>query len=418
MTETTKGTERELPAGWRSAEIGDVCQVNPRRPVLGQRPEAATSFVPMAAVDAVHGRVAGMQKRPFGEVEKGYTYFEEGDVLFAKITPCMQNGKHAVARGLVGGFGFGTTEFHVLRPGEDVVSEWLHAFLRQPVVLTQAIEHFSGSVGQQRLPPEYLAGLELPLPPLPEQKRIAEVLGEGMVAIGKARKAAEERLEAVEALPAAFLREVFPGDGESLREGWKWAELGNLCEGKGQYGTSLRSNGEGRGIPVLGMYHIHRGGIRWENVSSVEMDAEERTKYLLQPGDMLFNRTNSAELVGKTAVYDLAREAVFASYLIRFKLREGIASPDVVSAYVNSRYGRAFIEKNMTRAVGQVNISATTMRGMPIPLPPFAEQTRIAASLKRRTASVDSARTAAEAELETINALPAALLRQAFNGEL
>jgi len=105
MTETTKGTERELPAGWRSAEIGDVCQVNPRRPVLGQRPEAATSFVPMAAVDAVHGRVAGMQKRPFGEVEKGYTYFEEGDVLFAKITPCMQNGKHAVARGLVGGYG-------------------------------------------------------------------------------------------------------------------------------------------------------------------------------------------------------------------------------------------------------------------------------------------------------------------------
>ena len=143
-----------LPPGWRWARLGEVCELNPRRPALDRRGDVPTSFVPMEAVDAISGKICQARTRPFGEVSKGYTCFAEGDVLFAKITPCMQNGKHAIARGLLDGIGFGTTEFHVLRPTSAVLAEWVHFFVRRPVFLHDASKHFTGSVGKQRLQKE------------------------------------------------------------------------------------------------------------------------------------------------------------------------------------------------------------------------------------------------------------------------
>lgn len=132
-------TDRPLPAGWRWARLGDVCEINPRRTAgLVRADDAPTTFVPMPAVSDREGIIARPEAKPYSEVRKGYTYFEEGDVLFAKITPCMQNGKHAVACGLSDGIGFGSTEFHVLRPGAEITADWIHRFLRQPSVLLAA----------------------------------------------------------------------------------------------------------------------------------------------------------------------------------------------------------------------------------------------------------------------------------------
>jgi len=91
---------RKIPDGWRWSTLGEACEVNPRRPPLDREKDAPTSFLPMNAVDEVTGTIAELQTRPYGEVRTGYAYFAEGDVLFAKITPCMQNGKAVIARGL------------------------------------------------------------------------------------------------------------------------------------------------------------------------------------------------------------------------------------------------------------------------------------------------------------------------------
>ena len=200
----------DLPDGWRRIRLGEVCEINPRRPSIDRSDETPTTFIPMEAVDAKSG-VADLRMRPFGEIKKGYTYFAEGDVLFAKITPCMQNGKHAIARNLLDGIGFGTTEFHVLRPSEHIIAEWVHFFVRQPSVLLEATEHFTGSVGQQRLPQEYLFNRKVPLPLLAEQRRITAILKDQMAAVEKARVAAEEKLEAIDAMPSALLRKAFAG---------------------------------------------------------------------------------------------------------------------------------------------------------------------------------------------------------------
>ena len=89
----------ELPEEWEMLPLGEVCEINPRRPRLSRDDDTLTSFVPMAAVDEVQGVIADLQTRPYHRVKRGYTYFEEGDVLFAKITPSMQNGKSVITRG-------------------------------------------------------------------------------------------------------------------------------------------------------------------------------------------------------------------------------------------------------------------------------------------------------------------------------
>jgi type I restriction enzyme S subunit len=141
-----------------------VCDINPRRSDINRQDNEPTSFVPMEAVNAERGVICGVRDRPFLGVKKGYTYFDEGDVLFAKITPCMQNGKHAIARGLINGFGFASTEFHVIRPTNAVLAEWIHYFVRQPIVLHEATNHFTGAVGQQRVPDDFLKYLVIPPP--------------------------------------------------------------------------------------------------------------------------------------------------------------------------------------------------------------------------------------------------------------
>ena len=108
-----------VPAGWQAVRLGDVAEVNPRRPRLTVADDTQIPFIPMAALGENCAGILEREEREYREVQGGYTYFEENDLLFSKITPCVQNGKHALAREIKGGFGFGTTEFHVVRAGAD-----------------------------------------------------------------------------------------------------------------------------------------------------------------------------------------------------------------------------------------------------------------------------------------------------------
>lgn len=157
----------KLPLGWKWVRLGEVCEINPSRPKNFRRsPDAPTTFVPMSAVDEKTGKIVSPQVVPYSKVAKGYTYFEENDVLFAKITPCMQNGKHVIAKNLIDKIGFGTTEFHVLRPKDEILSEWIWYFVRQPYFLKEATAYFTGAVGQQRIPEYFLSEYFIQLPPL------------------------------------------------------------------------------------------------------------------------------------------------------------------------------------------------------------------------------------------------------------
>lgn len=200
-----------LPDGWKWVRLGEVADINPPRPPLRATDSQPTTFVPMAAVSDKLGIIAQPEVKAFSQVRKGYTYFENGDVIFAKITPCMQNGKHAVARDLLNGFAFGSTEFHVIRSRNGVLPKWIHYYLRQSRFLTEATNHFTGAVGQQRLPESYLAAALIPIAPVETQQETIDKMDMQMLEVENTVSSCSAQLAAIDALPAALLRAAFTG---------------------------------------------------------------------------------------------------------------------------------------------------------------------------------------------------------------
>jgi type I restriction enzyme S subunit len=162
----------ELPKGWLEIPVSAIAEVNPPQPSIPIPEDGQVSFVRMASVEAESGILDASQLRPWTEVNKGYTKFQEGDVLFAKITPCMENGKFAVARELHGQVGAGSTEFHVLRTYGLVREKYLLHFLLQRQVRRNARMLMQGAAGQLRIPASFFDRLILPLAPPDEQDRI------------------------------------------------------------------------------------------------------------------------------------------------------------------------------------------------------------------------------------------------------
>ena len=161
-----------LPPGWTNTRLSEVCAVNPRIDKKAIDPETVVSFVAMPAVEAGTGKVDVRETRSFEAVRKGYTPFQKGDVLFAKITPCMENGKMAVVPDLASDHGFGSTEFHVLRPFEGVDPHFVYHAVSNRSFRFHAEHNMTGAVGQKRVPASVLEEHEIGLPPTNEQRRI------------------------------------------------------------------------------------------------------------------------------------------------------------------------------------------------------------------------------------------------------
>ncbi len=167
-----------IPEKWKWVRVSDVAHTNPK--VTAQTSSTEVSFIPMAALSAGYtSQITLDAKRSWGTVKNGYTKFTDGDVLLAKITPCFQNRKSAIAKKLSNGIGCGSSEFHVLRVSKKYVTqEYLLMFLKSQWFITYGVENFKGTAGQQRLGTSDLKNCLFPLPPLSEQHRIVEKLNE------------------------------------------------------------------------------------------------------------------------------------------------------------------------------------------------------------------------------------------------
>jgi type I restriction enzyme S subunit len=327
----------------------------------------------MAAVDEMFGTIASPQRRLFAEVKKGYTHFRNGDVLFAKITPCMENGKAAVANKLVGGLGFGSTEFHVLRSNGEVLPAWLFYFVRQPSFRSEAKRNFTGTAGQQRVPTTFLSSASIPVPPLAEQRRLVDLLSrsEGIVRL---RREAEKK--AAELIPALFL-DLF-GDPATNPKGWAVATVGKVLDAV-DYGSSSKATSDGAGLPMIRMGNVsYAGNLDLADLKYVDLPAAEAERYSLRAGDILFNRTNSKELVGKTGLWDGSCKAIVASYFIRLRVRREVANPHFLWAFMNTAHMKRVIFDTARGAIGQSNINSKELKAFPLAVPPIPLQEQFA----------------------------------------
>ena len=356
------------------ASISSVCDVNPGLPAaLRGQGELLVTFVPMSAVKE-SGLLEGVETRQLRDTLKGYTYFEQGDILVAKITPCMENGKVAQAVGLPQPVGFGSTEFHVLRPGPDVDGRYLFHMVWNPYFRSAAVGSMTGSAGQRRVPASFFARFRIPLPPLPEQRRIATVLD-------KADAIRRKRRETLD-LADQFLRSTFLdmfGDPVKNTMGWPVVRFGELLDDI-SYGTSrkclsVRTPGA---VAVLRIPNVLGGRISWHDVKYCRLGPSESAKLQLEAGDLLFVRTNgNPDYIGRCAVFDDWKDAAYASYLIRARLLKGVpAVPVFLREQISFPSFRSRLIRETRTTAGNYNISARGLERLRLVLPPMHAQQR------------------------------------------
>lgn len=393
---------------WPIAKLGDVCELNPKLPKGHPlSDETEVSFVPMAAVSEVACSITVSQRRPFAEVRKGYTSFRDNDVLFAKITPCMENGKAAIARNLVGGFGFGSTEFHVLRAKTDVLPEWLHFYVRQAAFRQEAKRNFTGTGGQQRVPVSFLANSELPLPPLPEQRRIVDLLtrAEGIVRLRR-----EAAAKAAELIPSLFIHHF--GDPSTNPMGWPVTTLGAVAAVQGGLQVTRARSEHPLERPYLRVANVYRDRLDLAEIKSIRLTEAELNRTRLQAGDLLFveGHGNPAE-VGRVAVWDDSIEdCTHQNHLIRARPDRARLLPEFVSTLLNSQGGRQSLLRSGKTTSGLSTISTQNVKDAAVFLPPLAQQ----AAFVQRIQDVASVQRQQNEALAKAQATFDALLAQAF----
>lgn len=203
-----------LNDAWMFDNLSQFVELNPsKRSIQNQiSDEHLVTFVPMSAVDDYSGTITMPEVRRYHEVSKGYTYFAENDVIFAKITPCMQNGKSAIARGLENNIAFGSTEFHVLRSKAMVIPEWIHYLVRSKAFRAEAETHFKGSAGQQRVPKSFLVQKKIGVPPIKEQQLIIDHLNNLKLRVEDVRRLQQQVDTELSALLPSVLNMAFNGE--------------------------------------------------------------------------------------------------------------------------------------------------------------------------------------------------------------
>lgn len=200
-------------SSWQNQSINEVCEINPKKVDTKKLDDnLSVSFIPMPCVSDILGKITSMEIRNLVEVKKGYTNFSEGDILFAKITPCMENGKSAIVGKLENDIGFGSTEFHVLRCDTDKINnKFLHYFVRQRKFRDEAKAQMTGAVGQQRVPKIFIEDYKINLPIIEEQQAIVNILDKVFIKYDKIRDL-QVQIDKIELLKKSILAKAFRGE--------------------------------------------------------------------------------------------------------------------------------------------------------------------------------------------------------------
>ena len=388
----------QIPEGWRQVRLGDVAEVNPRRPRLSVADDLPVTFLPMAAIAENSQGIIVRESRPYSEVSTGYTYFEEKDFLFSKITPCLQNGKHALATGLNGGFGFGTTEFHVVRAGSGLSPLFMFRVLTRSQVIERCSKSFTGTAGQQRVQPEILKDLPILLPPLPEQRAIAAVLD----SIDEAIEGTEAVIVATEQLRDSLLHQLLTRGVLGWHTEWKEAlglgtipadwdvvRLGEVAETITSGSRAWSQYFRPEGAFFVRSQNIIHGKIDRSDAIWVEppLDGEaERTR--IREGDLLISITGEP---GKSAVVDQDLGRAFVSqHVALVRLRD----PQLSCFAARLLQGQAGREQFERMVYGQTRpgLNLSNVSAAKVALPTRLEQQAIVTLMDGVDATLSQAR--------------------------
>lgn len=399
-----------------SYELGQILFVNPAVSYKHIADDDLISFVPMEAIDEQNGIIAIRKTILYSNI-KGYTKFQEGDLLWAKITPCMQNGKSAIARNLVNGVGCGSTEFYVLRPKSDkVLIEYIHYILRDNRVLESARNSFGGSAGQQRVSSSYLKSIKIPLPPPIEiQQQIVDIYTTAQ----KAKQAKEEQantlLDSIDDYLLSQLGIILPAKDNSHIEdaNYKIKLSGLLGKRYDPYYHNpyfytafqelnkskfhLLSLGEISTLITSGMtpksggdaYTNAEDGVAFIRSGDIDISGEIDFDNLLYIKREVHNTTMKSShvkdndimiaivgaTIGQVGIYHSNKEANINQAIALVRLKDGYSS-EYIKEVIKSSIGQLNLDR-LKRPVARANINLDEISSMQIPIPDINIQNAI-----------------------------------------
>ncbi len=403
----THNPNSPLPAGWRWVRLGEVCDeaktCDPRLSL-----NVPFRYIDISSINSASKRII-VARTILGKdaPSRARRVVKMNDVLIATTRPNL-NAVALVPAELDNEIC--STGFCVLHPASEIDPLFLFFFVQ----MNDFVRLVSGEVRGMLYPAVtdgQVCAISIPLPPLPEQKRIAAKVQELMAEVEHARTACEKQLEAAKALPSSYLRQVF--ESEEAKK-WERRRLGEVCD-ICQYGLTMVATDKGAYPYVRITDFDDLGNIKIYSMRFVDCDENTYERYALKEGDILFARSGS---IGRTFLYNgIPPKAIFASYLIRFRLNQEIIDPLWVFYFTHSQHYYEFI-KQKTHTVSQPNINAQEYKSLSILYPPLPTQQRLAAELKEKMSQAQKLKLTIEKKLEAIGVLPQAILRKAFRGEL
>ena len=343
-----------------------------------------------------------ISSQEFERADSGNSAPKKGDVLYSKdgtvgkVHVVKENEKFAVLSSIA-----------ILRPNENLLdSDYFAHILKAPSTLAQSVRKKTGSA-IRRIILKDLKQVKIPLPPLDEQRRIAAILDKA----DAVRRKRQEALRLTEDLLRSVFLDMF-GDPVTNPKGFLKVTLRDLID-ETQYGTSKKAGMQGE-YPILRMGNITAAG-SWDfdDLKYIDLEKKELDKYLVFKGDILFNRTNSKDLVGKTAVYRVNEPMAYAGYLIRVRPNNK-ANSEYISAHLNSAFGKATLTHMCKSIVGMANINAQELRTIPVLFPPLEMQNKYAEAVEKILAMKNLLSRALKIQTEIFNSL----VQRAFRGEL
>jgi type I restriction enzyme S subunit len=393
---------------WPLVKLHEVAQVNPRLPKDVDETQQVI-FLPMAAISE-QGQILEQEKRILSETRKGFTYFEKNDVVVAKITPCFENGKAAFLDDLETQIGFGTTEFHVIRPDiEKLDGKYLFYLVWNKWFRHLGERNMSGSAGQKRVPTDFLKSLEIPLPPLDEQKRIAAILD-------KADAIRRKRQQAIN-LADDFLRSVFLdmfGDPLVNPKKWSVETLGKLTTKitDGKHGDCEDESDSG--YYFISAKDVNHGIINYKNTRQInkkEFDEVHR-RTDLKSGDIVM--VNTGATIGRVAIVrddERNQRTTFQKSVAIIKLDKKQLNPTFLKFIFLLRI-KDFASVGSGSAIK--NLLLSKMREFPILVPPLELQKDFEKIVLKMEQSSINKEECTVSKLELFNSLS----QKAFAGEL
>lgn len=402
-----------MKKGWEIKKLSELFTIRPPKKLAKKKlnDEDEISFVPMACLNIENRNLSLKQSKQLKDVYKGYTYFADNDVLLAKITPCFENGKVGIAKGLLNGIGFGSSEFIVFRPNGHIVPEYLYYYLSQESFRDNGKNRMAGAVGHKRVSKEFIEEYLLPFPEsTEEQNRIVAILDKAFLAIDKAKSNSEKNLANAQELFESYLNGIFANPGED----WKGCELNDYVSFIDYRGRTPKKTETG--VRLITAKNIKKGFLQQEPEEFIAAEDYESwmTRGIPNKGDILF--TTEAPLAN-VAQLDTDDKVAFAQRTIIFQPNSKYFDQTFLKYLLLSSPIQQMILSKGTGATVK-GIKSRLLKKISIIFPSLKEQKQIVHKLDGLLSETKKFETIYQKKTDNLDELKKSILKKAFGGEL